>query len=234
MIDLVLLAIIGVSALLGLLRGFVGIVVSTAAWLLGGWASFQFGADAALWLSEDGSPTASELFGGYALTFVGVLLVVGVVGMVLKSLVRSTNLSGTDRALGFGLGALRGAFLACVLILLMGFTPLVREPSWQQSQILPVLAPVAGWMRAKLPDWSVPEINLPSTPLTGDNGGVESLPALQQAMSQVLEPAPLPPSVEGPAGRDSTEVDPAKVGPGESDPANIESSGQARPKPKQP
>ncbi|WP_368562376.1 CvpA family protein [Pseudoxanthomonas sp. UTMC 1351] len=229
MIDLVLLTIVGVSALLGLFRGFVGIVVSTAAWLLGGWASFQFGADAGLWLSDDGTPTASEVFGGYALTFVGVLVFVGLIGMILKSLVRSTNLSGTDRALGFGLGVLRGAFFACVLVLLMGFTPLVREPSWQQSQVLPLLSPVAGWMRAKLPDWSVPEINLPSNPLTGDNGGVESLPALQQAMSQALKPAPLPPSVEGPAG-----PDPAKVRTGESDPANIESSGQARPKPKQP
>jgi membrane protein required for colicin V production len=114
MIDLVLLSVIGLSALLGLFRGFVGIVVSTASWLLAGWASFQFGADAGLWLSDDGSPTASEAFGGYALTFIGVLLIVGLVGMVLKSLVRSTDLSGTDRALGFGLGVLRGAFLpAC-------------------------------------------------------------------------------------------------------------------------
>lgn len=229
MIDLVLLAIIGLSALLGLVRGFVGIVVSTAAWLLAGWASFQFGADSARWMSDGGTPTASELFGGYALTFVGVLVFVGLVGMVLKSLVRSTDLSGTDRALGFGLGVLRGAFFACVLVLLMGFTPLVREPSWQQSQVLPLLSPVADWMRAKLPDWSVPEINLPDNPLTGDNGGMESLPALQEAMSRVRKPAALPPSVEGSAG-----PDPAEVRPGESDPANIESSGQARPKPKQP
>lgn len=229
MIDLVLLTIIGVSALLGLFRGFVGIVVSTAAWLLGGWASFQFGADAGLWLSKGGAPTPTEVFGGYALTFVGVLVFVGVIGMILKSLVRSTDLSGTDRLLGLGLGVLRGAFFACVLVLLMGFTPLVREPSWQQSQIMPLLSPVAAWMRAKLPDWSVPEINLPSNPLTGDNSGVESLPALQKTMSQVLKPEPLPPSVEGPAG-----PDPAEVRPGESDPANIESSGQARPKPKQP
>lgn len=228
MIDLVLLAIIGVSALLGLLRGFVGIVVSTAAWLLGGWASFQFGADAALWLSDDGAPSASELFGGYALIFVGVLLFVGLIGMVFKALVRSTNLSGADRALGFGLGVLRGAFFACVLVLLMGFTPLVREPSWQQSQIMPLLSPATGWMRAKLPDWSTPEINLRSNPLTGDNSHIESLPALQNAMSQVLKPEALPSPVVEPAG-----PDPAAVRPGESDPANIE-SGQARPKPKQP
>ena len=34
MFDLILLAIIGISALLGLMRGFVGIVVGAASWLL--------------------------------------------------------------------------------------------------------------------------------------------------------------------------------------------------------
>ncbi len=34
MIDIVLLIVIGGSALLGLIRGFVGTLVSTAAWLL--------------------------------------------------------------------------------------------------------------------------------------------------------------------------------------------------------
>ena len=43
MFDLVLLAIIGISALLGLMRGFVGIVVGAASWLLSGWAALQFG-----------------------------------------------------------------------------------------------------------------------------------------------------------------------------------------------
>lgn len=43
MIDIVLGVIILVSALLGLLRGFVAIVVGTLSWLLAGWATFMFG-----------------------------------------------------------------------------------------------------------------------------------------------------------------------------------------------
>ena len=36
---------------------------------------------------------------------------------------------GLDRMLGMALGLLRGAFLGCLLVLLMGFTPMTKEPS---------------------------------------------------------------------------------------------------------
>jgi membrane protein required for colicin V production len=243
MIDLVLLAIIGVSALLGLIRGFVGILVSTAAWLLAGLASFQFGADAATWLSDGGRPTVSETFGGYALTFVVVLLAVGLAGALLKSMVRASQLSGTDRGLGFALGLVRGAFFACVLVLLMGFTPLPREPSWRQSQVLPLLLPGAGWMRARLPDWSVPDLGVPAMPLpslsgsgadfrnalpAGDNGGVAAPgQLLEGAMRQAVDSARDRISGRGPGpGTNATmEGDPVNVENAAGDPANVENAG---------
>ena len=43
MIDLLLLVVIGGSTVLGLLRGFVGTLVSTIAWLLSCGVSFRFG-----------------------------------------------------------------------------------------------------------------------------------------------------------------------------------------------
>lgn len=250
MIDLVLLAIIGVSALLGLIKGFVGIVVSTAAWLLAAWASFQFGEDTARWLAEGAAPSGSELLGGYALTFIGVLVTVGVVGMVLKTLVRSAHLSGADRAAGFGLGLLRGGAIACMLALLMSFTPLRREPAWQQSQILPVLTPGVEWMRGHLPDWSPPSLELPNNPLTGDNGARDTSaasmplleqPLLKQVVSQALDPSRNPlagprreANTGNPANIEPVGQDPAAIRPGEPDPANIESRGQARPGSEQP
>lgn len=252
MIDMVLLAIIGVSALLGLIKGFVGIVVSTAAWLLAAWASFQFGEDTAHWLAEGAVPSSSELLGGYVLTFIGVLVTVGVVGMVLKTLVRSTHLTGIDRVLGFGLGLLRGGAIACVLVLLMSFTPLRREPAWQQSQILPVLTPGAEWMHGHLPDWSPsPSLELPNDALTGDNGVRETSvsptpmleqPLVKQVMSQALDRSRNPlatgprreTSTVDPVNIEPAGQDPAAIRPDETDPANIESRGQARPGSKQP
>ena len=54
--DWVLLAIVAVSALFGLMRGFIGVAASLLAWVLAGWAAFHFGADVALLLARDGDP----------------------------------------------------------------------------------------------------------------------------------------------------------------------------------
>ena len=51
-IDWVLLAIVAVSALLGLMRGFVGVVLSLLAWLLAGATAYFFGGEAAVMLSQ--------------------------------------------------------------------------------------------------------------------------------------------------------------------------------------
>jgi membrane protein required for colicin V production len=228
MIDIVLLIIIGGSALIGLIRGLVGTLVSTAAWLLAGWVTFEFGGQAASWLSDDGNPTMTELFGGYALSFVVVMLAVALIGALAKSMVRSVGLSGVDRMLGAALGLLRGAFLACILVLLMGFTPLPREPSWRQSSVVPVLLPAAGWMRSKLPDWSVPEMDFRNALRSGDNGAPDasSGPLLDGVVQQVIDTAKGGVSqrqaVESvPAGKD-----PANIEAGGQDPANIEAVGQ--------
>lgn len=228
MIDIVLLIIIGGSALLGLIRGLVGTLVSTAAWLLAGWVTFEFGGEAASWLSDDGKPTMTELFGGYALSFVVVMVVVALIGALAKSMVRSVGLSGVDRMLGAALGLLRGAFLACILVLLMGFTPLPREPSWRQSSVLPLLLPAAGWMRSKLPDWSVPEMDFRNALRSGDNGAPDeaSGPLLDGVVQQVIDKAKGGVSQRQAVGSVPAGKDPANIEAGGQDPANIEESGQ--------
>lgn len=250
MIDLLLGAIIGVSALLGLLRGFVGIVVGTASWLLAGWASFQFGNHAARWLADGRAPTMTQSLGGYALAFVVVLVVVGLIGYVLRTAVQATRLGAADRALGLGLGLVRGGFLAAVLVVLMSFTPLTREASWQQSRILPVIEPGAGWMRAQLPRWEAPNMNLDQIrnvdlgklPLAGDNARLnDTLKAsglegdglkrlMSQTLEQVREHGALPPQgTQADPALPTPIADPAQVRPGHPDPARVEGNGQARP-----
>ena len=170
--DLLLLAIIGVSVLLGLMRGFVGVLASVAAWLLATWAAFHFGAKLALMLAADGSPGPTQLLAGYGLSFIGVLVFVGAIGWMLRKLVHSVGLSGVDRALGAALGLVRGGFVACMLVLLMGFTALPRDAGWQQSRVVPVLLPGAEWLRGWLPAWAGARVDFgvlaPHSNVSGD------------------------------------------------------------------
>ena len=175
-LDLTLLGIITVSALFGLMRGLVSAAASMVAWVLAGWVAFHYGAQVAVWLSDDGPPTASELLGGYALSFVGVMLVVGVTGWIVRQLVKTVGLSGLDRVLGLGLGVLRGAFVACVLLLLVAFTDQPREPEWQRSSIVPLLLPGAEWLAQWLPEWTVQELDFGNGRPAGDNARLQNLP----------------------------------------------------------
>ena len=195
MIDLLLLVVIGGSTLLGLLRGFVGTLVSLAAWLLAGWASFRFGEHAAFWLSDDGIPSSSELLGGYASVFVAVVVAITLAGMLVKTLVKSVGLSGLDRLLGLALGAARGALVACMGLLLMAFSSLPQEPAWAGSRAVVVLLPGAQWMARWLPDWAAQELDFGNGRPSGDNALVDQAGAMFEAITGAL---PVPVDEQGP------------------------------------
>lgn len=246
MFDAVLLGVIGLSTLLGLLRGFVGIIVGAASWLLSGWAAFQFGASAGRWLADGGEVRASHMLGGYLMVFLGVMAVVMLAGWVLRSALQSMRLGGADRALGAGLGAVRGLFFAAVLVVVASFTPLPREPVWQQSAVLPFVSPLASWMRSQLPDLSVPEMpalpgldalgalggmagiggeagrpgpmGVGNDPATGDNAAFNDS-ALGNGMQQIVRQA----LGQRPAAAPATAPgqDPARVMPANIDPAQV-------------
>ena len=172
-IDLVLLAVVAASALLGAMRGFVGAVASLLAWFGAGWFAFHHGAELAVWLSEDGPPGATGLLGAYVLAFIAVLVLVGLVGWVVRKLVHSVGLSGVDRALGLILGLVRGVLVACMLVLLMAFSSLPQDPAWSRSRAVPVLVPAAQWIARWLPDWAVQELDFGNGRSSGDNSPVE-------------------------------------------------------------
>jgi membrane protein required for colicin V production len=175
--DLLLLAIVVVSVLFGLMRGFIGALASIAAWLLAGWAAFHFGAALAMFFAGGNAPGPTQLLAGYALSFLGVLVFVGLVAWALRKLVRTVGLSGVDRALGAALGLARGGFVACLLVLLMGFTAIPRESGWQQSRVVPVLLPGAQWLRGWLPGWAAARVDFgASAPHSIDTGSALALP----------------------------------------------------------
>ena len=194
-IDLAVLVAIAGSALLGLLRGLVGTEASLVAWLAAGWIAFRHGAALAFWFSDDGLPGATELLGGYAVAFVGVLVLVNLVGWAVRKLVHSVGLSGLDRLLGLALGAARGALVACLGLLLMAFSSLPQEPAWAGSRAVVVLLPGAQWMARWLPDWAAQELDFGNGRPSGDNALVDQAGAMFEAITGAL---PVPVDEQGP------------------------------------
>ena len=149
--DFAVLAIIGVSAVLSLFRGFVREAISLAGWIVGLWFAFNFLHVGAEWFVGWVESPAIRLGLGFLALLVAVLVVAGVVGRLAGSFVDVTGLGGTDRVLGMIFGAGRGAVVVAVLVLLAGFMDLAREPWWRESVLLPRFEALAGEVVRILP-----------------------------------------------------------------------------------
>jgi len=148
--DYALLTILAVSMGIGLWRGFIVEVLSLTVWIAAFWLTIGFGSTVSAMLGGIESPSA-RLFVGHAGVFIGVLVVGGLIVWGIGKLIADSGLSATDRVLGLGFGLARGLVLACVVVLLAGFTPLPQEQWWSASRLVPGAQRGAEWMITFLP-----------------------------------------------------------------------------------
>jgi membrane protein required for colicin V production len=152
-VDFAILAIILLSALISLVRGFVREAMSLVGWVAAIWISITFAGG----FSELGIVKSSitdvtlRLMVSFLALFVMTLIVSGVINFFSVKLVQRTGLTGTDRFLGVVFGFIRGALLVIVLVLLAGLTPMPKESWWDDSFLLFRFEAVAVWLSDFLP-----------------------------------------------------------------------------------
>ena len=118
--DIIVLLIVGVTAITGFMRGFVQEVLALVAWILAVLAIYYFhGA-----LAQGLAPYIPSETGGAVLAFALLLLVPYAIVKFASKWVgdasRNSVLGPIDRLLGFGFGAIKG-----IIIVVLGFSILV-------------------------------------------------------------------------------------------------------------
>lgn len=138
-LDIVVMLMIGLAALLGVMRGFVTEILSLIAWVAGVAALRLFyEPGAALAASVTGTET-----GGAILAFVLIFLVTFIgfrmVARLLGERTRQSVVGPIDRALGLGFGAIKGLIGASLLFLLVN---LFFDVVWGRDE------PKPDWLRS--------------------------------------------------------------------------------------
>ena len=146
-VDWAIIAIIVISGLISLRRGFVKEALSLLTWIIAGVVAWMFGGALSQHLSEFIEMPSARVIAACALLFVATLLVGALVNFLIGELVRVTGLSGTDRLLGMVFGAARGALLVVVLVGLVSLAPVQQDPWWQESSLVPHFLMVADWSK---------------------------------------------------------------------------------------
>ena len=148
-VDWILLAVLGLSLLLGMWRGIVHEVLSLVGWVAAFYVSQMYAPLAAAWLPMEGSSQMLRYAAGFVVVFIAVLVVTVLVSWVVKKLVSAVGLGPLDRLLGSLFGLLRGVVILLAVTVLVGMTPMRETEAWKQAlgaqwlqQFLHVLKPV--------------------------------------------------------------------------------------------
>jgi membrane protein required for colicin V production len=151
-IDIIIVAVILVSVVVGLMRGFVKEAISIAALLIAIWAALYFGPAAGgisqSWLSSE----ELQRWFGRILVFAVILSVGALVGWGLSKVIRWSALSGMDRFLGSLFGAARGILLVAVAIIGGQFAGFDNDSWWSQSRLIPHFGVVVDWIKVIAPE----------------------------------------------------------------------------------
>jgi membrane protein required for colicin V production len=163
LVDLAVLAILGVSALLGLSRGLVRELLGLGSWILAGYAAWRFGPALA--------PAAREAIGNpdiadpaaYVGVFVVALIALSLLANLVGRMVRVSALGGLDRTFGLLFGLARGgAVLVAAYIPLALMLPPEKWPEpVLRARSLPLIYQGALWTVGQLPSVWQPRVAPP-------------------------------------------------------------------------
>ncbi|MNM92006.1 Colicin V production protein [compost metagenome] len=146
-VDWSIIALIAVSGLISLTRGFVKEAVSLVVWIVAGAVAWLYGGALAAHLAPYIELPSARVIAGCAILFVLTLMVGALLTHLLGMLVQATGLSGTDRLLGMIFGLARGALLVVITVGLLSLAPVQQDPWWQQSKLLPDFLMIADWSK---------------------------------------------------------------------------------------
>jgi len=146
-VDWAIVAIIVVSALISLTRGFVKEALSLLTWVIAGLVAWLFGGALAELLAPYIETPSLRVIAACSILFVMTLLLGGLINYLIGQLVIVTGLSGTDRFLGMVFGAARGALLVVVAVGLLSLAPVEADTWWRESVVIPHFLLVADWSK---------------------------------------------------------------------------------------
>lgn len=146
--DWAIIAVLSVSALISVVRGFVKEVVSILIWLTAAIIASIFHDQLATVMADLIDTPSLRMLAAWIILFVAVLLVGSLINFLLGKLIQATGLSGTDRLLGLLFGTVRGlVILMVVLIILPKMLPVTEDQWWINSTLIPYFMQYEDWAR---------------------------------------------------------------------------------------
>lgn len=154
LLDIVVLAVMLLSGLLAMIRGFMREILSIAAWgtaaLTTLYAYQKLLPTAKTYFNNDTVATVAVIAGVFIVT----LIVVSIITVRISDMILDSRIGALDRTLGFLFGLARGLLIMVVAFLFFAWlVPDKQQPDWVRSaKSRTVLQGTGDWLMSLLPD----------------------------------------------------------------------------------
>ena len=217
-LDLALIAIVLISALLSMVRGFTREILAIASWAAAFVAAYLLYPQLLPYLADYIHKTELAIAAAVAIIFFAVLIVVSIVTVRISDAILDSKVGPLDRTLGFVFGAVRGFLLGVIAFMLFNYLAPKQQPAWVlNAKTRPLLQASGEELVSVLPDNLATSIfKVLQKPKTGtdeapaeETDGAEASPnpgvADDQAATKPASPTAKPPA--GPAPTDKQKLE---------------------------
>ncbi len=154
LLDIIVLAVMLLSGLLAMIRGFMREILSIAAWgtaaLTTLYAYQKLLPTAKTYFNNDTVATVAVIAGVFIVT----LIIVSIITVRISDMILDSRIGALDRTLGFLFGLARGLLIMVVAFLFFAWlVPDKQQPDWvRTAKSRPVLQSTGDWLLSLLPD----------------------------------------------------------------------------------
>jgi membrane protein required for colicin V production len=153
LLDIFLLAVMLISGVLAMIRGFMREVLSIAAWagaaIVTLYAYSKVLPAAKQYLNNDIVATAVTVAG----LFLGTLILISVITVRIADKILDSRIGALDRTLGFLFGLARGLLIVVVAFVFFDWLAPVKQPAWvSDAKSRVVLKGTGQWLQSLLPE----------------------------------------------------------------------------------
>ncbi|MDB6060774.1 MAG: putative rane protein required for colicin production [Verrucomicrobiaceae bacterium] len=147
--DWTIVAIVGVSCVISLLRGFIKEALSLASWIAATFVAIAFHERLAAIFARWIETPSIRIVLAYIALFTLTLLVGSIISWLVHQFVDGIGLGWFDRLLGMAFGAARGLLIVLALVILLPMAiPEMRGDSWwYRSEFIPHFEASETWAR---------------------------------------------------------------------------------------
>ena len=131
--DYIVLTILGLSILIGVMRGLLREVLSIAGWVAAFLVAKFYTAQLSPLLPQAISSDSLRYMAAFIILFLATLLVSSLLAIALSQIFEKVGLSFIDRGLGAVFGSIRGLIIVGVLVFLGGLTDFPKESAWRNA-----------------------------------------------------------------------------------------------------